>query len=168
MLIDRYQSLIYSLVLKMGLKGTDAEDAFQEVCIKFYRHLGQLRESQRLPAWLASVVKQHIWGLWRKRKISHFSDHEPNIIEQASPVIETQGPSVEDQLMLAEREEMVRHCARQLSPECQSLLAALYGADSSGSYEDVAADLGMPLGSIGPRRGRCLERLRKLLSEQGY
>lgn len=58
----------------------------------------------------------------------------------------------------------VREAVRKLNPRCQALLEML-ALDPPPSYEEVSAALGMPIGSIGPTRGRCLRRLQQLLSE---
>jgi DNA-directed RNA polymerase specialized sigma24 family protein len=55
-----------------------------------------------------------------------------------------------------------------MDPRCRELLAMLFWETPSPSYDEAAARLGMPIGSLGPTRGRCLEKLRVALSELGF
>jgi RNA polymerase sigma factor (sigma-70 family) len=67
-LIARYQGFIYALALRMGLSAPDADDVFQNVCLSLFQHLGELRDANRLSSWLATMVKQEVWRLGRRRK----------------------------------------------------------------------------------------------------
>jgi RNA polymerase sigma factor (sigma-70 family) len=76
--------------------------------------------------------------------------------------------SPEEAALALERQHLVRQCLQHLSPSCQELLALLYAEEPPCSYVEVAQRLGVPLGSIGPRRARCLEHLKKLLEKFGF
>lgn len=163
-LITRYQGFIFALALRYGLSAADADDLFQDVSIKLYRHLGELREVRRLSGWLAAVIRQEVWGRWRRREVVLLGDLSE--VEQ-SWADWGAGPDPEQEVLALERENLVRISLDSLGEECRRLLALLYGPEATG-YAEAAERLGMPLGSVGPRRARCLARLRKKLEELGY
>jgi RNA polymerase sigma factor (sigma-70 family) len=159
-LIDRYHTLIYGVAVQLGAAQPDAEDIFQNVCLTLYQHLRTLRDSSRISRWLVAVTRQEVLRL-RRRRTETSLDAIP---EHRLPIL---GSELDAGLMKLEREHVVRLALRDLSPECRALLEALYGEDEA-SYEAVARKLGLPLGSIGPKRGRCLARLRERLASHGY
>ncbi len=61
----------------------------------------------------------------------------------------------------------VREALSRLAPRCRELLGALYQEEPT-PYAELAERLGLPLGAIGPNRARCLERLRKMMEEEGF
>jgi RNA polymerase sigma factor (sigma-70 family) len=169
-LIERYQGFIFSIALRRGLSRPDAEDVFQNVCIKLYEHLTDLRDVRKLAGWLAAVVVRECGLMYRKspsRVVIETElsgdDAEPTEIAHTSP---DQGP--EGELLALERREVVRRMLNELSDECRKLLTMLYVAEQPKSYNEVAEQLKLPLGSIGPKRARCLAKLRSLLEEIGY
>lgn len=164
-LIARYQGFIFTLALRHGLSHADADDLFQDVCLKLYRHLGELREVRRLSSWLAAMVRQELWGRWRRRESLLLGDLAE--AEHLPAGHNAQYLDPEETVLALERETLVRAALENIGEECQRLLALLYGPEPV-AYAEIAARLEMPLGSVGPRRARCLERLRKKLSEFDY
>jgi RNA polymerase sigma factor (sigma-70 family) len=162
-LIARYQGFIYSLALRHGLSPADADDLFQDVCLKLFHRLEELREVRRLSGWLGAIVRQEVWRRWRRNQASPWSE----LSEDAAALMSADAVDPEGALLALEREQLVRHGLEALSDECRRLLTLLYGPDEV-SYAEAAERLSMPVGSVGPRRGRCLERLRKKLEEQGF
>ena len=150
--IDRYRSLIFSVPLRMGLPVADAEDVFQNVSLKLCLHLDALRDADRLPAWLASIARQESLHLLRRR---------PTESLDATRELAQDDDSA-DALLKEERLLALQRGLAALAEDCRRLLELLYGPEPV-PYADVAQRLGMPLGSIGPRRARCLERLKKTL-----
>jgi RNA polymerase sigma factor (sigma-70 family) len=167
-LIERYQGFIFALSLRHGLTAADADDLFQDVCLKLYRHLGELRDARRLSSWLGAVVRQEIWGRWRRRRpllMSELPEEERLRLDAAWEAQTDADP--EEAVLALEREQQVRVSLESLGEECRHLLAMLYGPEPLG-YAETAERLEMPLGSVGPRRARCLARLKKKLEELGY
>jgi DNA-directed RNA polymerase specialized sigma24 family protein len=76
--------------------------------------------------------------------------------------VATLQPDVDEGLLAAERADAVREAMSLLPWRWQKLLEMLM-ADPPVSYAEISSQLGLPVGSIGPTRGRCLERLRVLL-----
>ena len=154
-LVARYQGFLFSVALDFGLTQTDAEDVFQNVCLKLCLHLRELRDPDRLMAWLGALARQECLRLRRRRGCESLDD-AAELAADGTPV---------DALLRQERAHAVRRGLERLLEECRRLLALLYGSEPL-PYAAVAARLGLPLGSIGPRRARCLERLRKNMEEQ--
>jgi RNA polymerase sigma factor (sigma-70 family) len=163
-LIRRYQGFIFGLALRNGLSQADADDLFQDVSIKLYHHLGELREVRKLSGWLAAVVRQEIWGRWRRKSPVSLSElpEGDRLLELAGDISDPEG-----EVMALERERLVRSALADIGDECRLLLELLYGPDPA-PYAETAERLGMPIGSVGPRRARCLARLKKKLEDFGY
>lgn len=80
--------------------------------------------------------------------------------------VDASGPD-EDEVSRLERQHLVRQSLDQLDERCRKLLRALFFDSESKSYEQIAADLGMKIGSIGPTRARCFKGLEKILVKAG-
>lgn len=169
-LIARYQGFIFGLGLRLGLSRTDAEDVFQNVCVSLYQNLSTLRDSTRLVGWLATATRQEVSRLRRRRNVSSLSEIQDGDLklEGAQQIGAEPTRSPEEDLLALEEQHLVRQCLPHLSDECRQLLTLLYGKDPPCSYGDVAEKLSMPVGSIGPKRARCLQRLKKYLEEFGF
>jgi len=159
-LLDRYERLVFSVPRRYGLSREDAADITQLTFTILFRSMDTLSEDSTLGAWLTTVARRHTWRrLDRKRREETGWD----------------GISSEKTLMLAdtgtedlERWELTEWLDYGLSlvgKPCRDLLSALYLDPQQPSYADVAARLGMAVGSVGPTRIRCLERLRRVLGE---
>src|SRR5579862_852883 len=165
LLIARYQGLVYTLARRMGMSSADADDVFQNVSLRLYQHLGDLRDTRRLASWLISTTRREVWHLRRSRGVlptQDLSDCEPDLERLISP--DSDGATSMDAALIAlEEQDLVRRALAQLPAECQRLLTLLYSNEDDRSYADVSRLLQIPIGSIGPRRARCLMRLKKIV-----
>jgi RNA polymerase sigma factor (sigma-70 family) len=148
-LLDRYGRLIYSVVRTMALSSEDTADVFQEVCLELYQRLPQLRDAESLPAWLITVTR---------RKASALKSHRT-----FAPLMGDY-QDLEDHIQSIENEYLVESAMRDLSERCRELINLLYLHPSPLSYSAIAERLKIPVSSIGPKRARCLAKLRRLLS----
>ena len=153
-LLARYQGLIFHVALRMGFDQADADDLYQNVSLKLCLHLKELRETERLAGWIAQVARQEGLRLLRRKPTA--------ALDEAKEVADTIRP--EDELLLVERAHVLRQALTHLPEKCRTLLGLLY-AEEQTPYAEVAQALGIPLGSIGPQRARCLERLKKKWEE---
>jgi len=153
-LIERYAPLIWGILHRCGVPTPDCEDLFQNVCIKLYTQLSTLQKIERLAGWLAAVTRQEAAGWARRRKA----------LSEVPETLPDNRPSPEEAALIEERLFLVRSALESLPESCQSLLKRLYAENPPG-YAELSEELGIPLGSLGPRRARCLEKLRKLLGE---
>jgi RNA polymerase sigma factor (sigma-70 family) len=152
-LIRKYQNLIYSVPINYRFSVQDAADVFQSVCVILLKNLKTLRSVETLSAWIYVTTRRQCWKMAKKTRMEvELVDFEQQAEE---PVAE--------KLVL---QRQVRGGLSQLSEKCRDLLKALYYSDPPLSYEEITRDLGIPYGSIGPTRARCLERLQKVLKKR--
>lgn len=168
-LIARYSGFIYALALRSGLSHADAEDVFQNVCLSLYQNLGSLRNVDRLSTWLSITTRNEVASFYRKRRTilaSEMSD-TPGETAGAYRVGGEASPGPEEIALALEEQHLVYECLQHLPEECRRLLTLLYIEDPPRSYIEIAKRLSLPMGSIGPKRARCLQRLEKLLKKFG-
>jgi len=162
LLIDKYKALIYSIPVKCGLPQQDAADIFQTTCLELLVRLGELREVRALPKWLIQVAHHQCWQ-WQHRSrrfVSRDSADDP--IEPEVP------PVAESLLQQSEQEQMMREAIAGLAPRCRHLVELLFFEETTRPYSEIAAELGVAVGSIGFIRQKCIERLRRRLEEIGF
>jgi RNA polymerase sigma factor (sigma-70 family) len=162
-LIDKYKRLIYSVALRYHATPEDAADIFQSVCLDLFSELSRVREAGALRGWLMSVTS-HAALRWRRRTVRRERVERPDI--DASVVGEIQASPDADREAL-ERAQDLRERLAQLPERCQTMLRMLFFEDPPRPYNEVAASLGLATGSIGFIRGRCLEKLRKVIDGDG-
>lgn len=159
-LVDRFSALLWSIAMAYRLSRPDAADVVQTVWLRLLENLNRLRDPDRVGAWLATTARRECQrALAQSRRVLPTDDDwrlEPR---------ETGEPTPEEVAVTSERDRLLWAAFAQLSESCRRLLRILVVV--APPYEEVAAALGMPIGSIGPTRARCLERLRRRLSGSG-
>jgi RNA polymerase sigma factor (sigma-70 family) len=153
-LIERYAPLVWATCSRYRLSNHDIEDVGQSVWLLLVERLGRLREPAALPGWLATTTKREcLRVVAATRKSQHLGstvDDTPCADERA----------IDEEIPIAERNAALRTGFAELPLHGQQLLAMLF-RDPPCSYSEISATLGIPIGSIGPQRARCLERLRR-------
>jgi RNA polymerase sigma factor (sigma-70 family) len=164
-LILRYQRLIYSIPLKEGLSADEAAEVFQTVCLKLLEKLPTLRNREKLSSWLITITTRESWRARAQRRRQ--SDlHGGESVEARSDDaddITDPAPPADEQLLLLERQLLVREAVASLPERCRQLVAMLFYSKDPISYNEIARRLNMPVSSIGPTRARCLQKLKGLL-----
>ena len=161
-LIDKYKSLIYSIPVKYNLPPQEAADVFQATCVELLVRLPELREPRALPKWVMQVAHHECYRVKRlgQRMVSRDS-------EEDAPEPET--PPIADTLVQQTQEEQIlREAMATLTPQCRRLVEMLFFESPSRPYAEVAAELGLAIGSIGFTRQKCIERLRRQLEDMGF
>lgn len=161
-LIDKYKNLIFSIPIKRGLSRDEASDIFQSVCLSLVSELPRLREPRALAAWLIQTTSHQCF----RRHHESMRYAENMLTKEVSRDEPAAAP--EAILIELEREQMVREAVSELSADCQRLVELLFYRMRPLNYDEIADTLRVPKGSIGPTRMRCLERLRKILSNKGF
>jgi RNA polymerase sigma factor (sigma-70 family) len=161
-LIDKYKALIYSIPVKYQMPPQEAADVFQAVCMELLSRLPGLREPKALPAWLIQVTHHQCFRWKRQQQRVVSSDSETGILEPEIP------PIAESLIRQTQEEQILREAISELAPQCQKLVAALFFESPARPYADIAAELGLAVGSIGFTRQKCIERLRKSLKKMGF
>lgn len=153
-IVDRYSPLVWSICRRFRLSEADAADVSQMVWLRIVERLPSLREPAALPGWLATTTRRECL-----RSSSAADRRTWSLGELAGQLpADEEDTALDAELLAAERRAMVREAFAQLPEHCQRLLAVLV-ADPL-PYAEVSARLDMPVGSIGPTRARCLDKLR--------
>ncbi len=152
-LVRQFAGLIWSTARGLGLDAADASDVSQTTWLRLAEHLEDIREPERIGGWLATTARNESLRILRlaQRQIPVDPTWEAPGDGSASPV--------DSGLLANERDERLRRAFESLPSPCQLLLRVLM-ADPAPSYAEVSAVLDIPIGSIGPKRSRCLHRLR--------
>lgn len=159
-LIADLSPLLWRIVRGQGLDSASAEDVVQMTWMKFLNGLKEIRVPEAVVGWLAKVAKNEASKLWRSG-----SKEEPVEPDWAKDIVEESDidDEVLDRVNSAERRRVLWGAVTELDERCQQLIQVIAYADRP-DYEEIARSLGMPKGSIGPTRGRCLGKLRKRLN----
>ncbi len=156
-MVRRYRHLIYSVTRRYGLAASDSEDICQNVFIKAFRYLSNLRDPSRLSAWLIATA-HHECLTFEARRTAY---------EELGDDLSDTDASLLEHLHQTELQRLVRHAVSELDGQSQRLLTALFFETASPSYRDISERLGIPTGSIGPMRARSLKKLKAILVAAG-
>lgn len=160
-LVERFTNLLWSVARAHRLGPADAADVVQTTWLRLVENLGRIQEPERLPGWLATTARHECLRTLRRSGRELVTETYDSTLDLA----DTSAP-LDGGLIAEERDAQLWQCFGALQPRCQQLLRVLL-ADPAPSYAEVSAALDMPIGSIGPTRGRCLERLRALAQARG-
>jgi RNA polymerase sigma factor (sigma-70 family) len=156
-LVDQFARLIWSITAEFKLVESDAADVAQTTWLRLFEHIDRIQHPDRVGSWLAATARNECLRSLAARKRVVLSDDD---VELSSGV--TQELEIDERLLADERAQTVRDALSRLPRRWQRLLEMLM-ADPPASYADISDELELPIGSIGPTRGRCLARLRVLL-----
>lgn len=156
-LVDKYGRLIWSITRDFKLVESDAADVFQTTWMRLIEHIDRIDHPDRVGSWLAATARNEcLRSLAAHKKV--VLAHEDDSFDRPT----THEPEIDEALLAAERADVVREAMTHLPQRWQRLMEMLM-ADPPASYAEISDELGLPVGSIGPTRGRCLARLRVLL-----
>jgi RNA polymerase sigma factor (sigma-70 family) len=154
-LLDRFGSMIWAVARAHRLGDADAADVTQATWTTLLTHLDQIKDPDRLGAWLATTARREcLRWLLQARSVVPYGDELPEA--------EAQQPHPAEELFVDQRNAALWRGVGRLRDSDQALLRLLM-ADPVPSYEEISAALEIPVGSIGPTRARALERLRREL-----
>ena len=155
-MVTELSPLLWQVARAAGLSSGDAEDVLQTTWMRLVAHLGDIHDSAALTSWLVTTTKREAWRVSAEGRRQLPADQE------SFAELPDQGPGSEEQVITEDQRRVLWAAIGQLSRRCQELLRIIAFAPRP-DYSAVAAALGMPVGSIGPTRGRCLAKLRVLL-----
>lgn len=166
-LVNRYRRLVYTVPLRAGLDEEAAADVFQRVFTALVERLDGISQPERLSAWLVTTARRETWRMVRRRapvlptgSLDAESDEAEELADAAI--------LPDDQLVRLEEQHAVRTAVAGLDQRCRDLMTMLFFRASPPSYVEISAALGIAIGSIGPIRARCLERVRRHLADAGF
>jgi RNA polymerase sigma-70 factor (ECF subfamily) len=152
-LVERFSRYVYAISTQAyRLAEHEAEDVFQEVFARTYEHLPRLRDDDAIRPWLGQLT--------RRLAIDHIRARDREQPQESPPEMVDERASAEVELVdLA----LTVHDAMAGLPEhCQEILDRFFAREQS--YQEIAAALDVPMGTIASRISRCLTKLRTTLS----
>jgi len=154
-LVDRYAPLIWSICRSHRLGRSEAEDVGQSVWLHLVEQLDRIRDPAALPGWLATTTRRECLRVLAAAHRQMAAAYPPG----TETVPDERAGTAEQGLLTAERHAALREAFQDL-PLCDKQLILLLIEDPPVPYAQISARLGIPVGSIGPTRGRCLDKLR--------
>jgi RNA polymerase sigma factor (sigma-70 family) len=154
-IVERYAPLVWSICGRYQLSSQDVEDVGQTVWLRLVEQLGNLREPAALPGWIATTTQRECVRVSR-------AGRRPDRATAAQDDLESlAGPAeIEQEVITAEKHAALRAAFAELPLRCRQMLTLLM-SEPPRSYGEISTILHIPVGSIGPERGRCLQRLRR-------
>lgn len=155
-LVGQYNRLIWSITREFTLLESEAADVVQVTWLRLLEHIHRIEHPARVGSWLAVTARHEcIRAVEARRRVS---PHDDAALDEVAAL----QPEVDERILMQERVQEVRAALSRLPRQWQQLLELLM-ADPPASYAEISDQLGLPVGSIGPTRGRCLAKLRVLL-----
>jgi RNA polymerase sigma factor (sigma-70 family) len=167
-LVRRFQRLIYTVPRRAGLSEEHAADVFQTTFARLFEHLDRLDDPSRVQAWLVTTAKRESLRLVEQsRRVVDLAPADGADDDGTDPLdrLPSDEPLPEQLLSELQQQDRLRRAVTRLDERSRQLVELLFLQDDELSYAEIAARLGMPEGSIGPTRARCLAKLRVLLQE---
>ena len=155
-LVERYAPLIWSICRRHRLGAADVGDVSQSVWLRLVGQLDSIRDPAALPGWLATTTQRECRRVVRSERVSRPVAY---VLDVENLPDELSRPA-DQELLEAERHAALRQAFGDLDPFSRQLVALLV-QDPPVPYAEISARLGIAVGSIGPYRGRCLEKLRR-------
>ncbi len=154
-LVERFSGLVWSVARAFRLSQADAADVSQTTWLRLAEHLGDIHEPQGVGAWLATTTRRECLRTLQKAQRTIPNDFEDDHLVSPDNTAEV------DTSLDGGRQAAALHRAVDDLPEPGRALLRVLMADPAPSYAGAAKALNMPIGSIGPTRARCLQRLRR-------
>ncbi|HTP15606.1 MAG TPA: sigma-70 family RNA polymerase sigma factor [Streptosporangiaceae bacterium] len=155
-LVDRYAPLVWSICTRYQLSRPDIDDVAQTVWLLLVEQLGNLRQPAALPGWLVTTTQRECLRVVRAAsRYDSFGSPVESQMSRDQPAM-----MIEQEILRAELNAALAAAFAGLPPRCRRLLSMLI-EDPPVSYAEISATLPIPVGSIGPQRARCLDRLRR-------
>ncbi|MET3962984.1 RNA polymerase sigma factor (sigma-70 family) [Marmoricola sp. OAE513] len=151
---------LWQIARAAGLDRASAEDVVQNAWLALVDHAPTIENPMAVSGWLCTTARREAWRTSKKVRREQATDDD--VLGSSLPVVD--GP--EDDVVLADDRARLRLCLSRLEQRCQALLRML-AAGPRPEYAEVSAALDMPVGSIGPTRARCLDKLRAELVSEG-
>ncbi|WP_370326333.1 RNA polymerase sigma factor [Euzebya sp.] len=155
-LVDLLTPILWHTARSQGVDERRAEDVLQTAWLRLVDHADRIEDPRRVLAWMLTTVKREAW------RVRRAGGREDADLDRAPEPIST-APDPEAHSLLTERQQALWGHVGALSERCQQLLRVIAFAQKP-DYAGISEALGMPVGSIGPTRGRCLDKLRRLLA----
>jgi len=156
-LVERFGGLVAAMARKCRLSDADVAEVSQTTWLRLVENLDRIQQPERIGAWLATTSRRESLRI-ATRQVDLSGTDVVHLLadDDAEPV--------DAAILRDEQIRAIRLAGERLPARCQRLLGLLMGDDDL-PYKEIAEQLNMPIGSIGPTRGRCLDHLRQLMAE---
>jgi RNA polymerase sigma factor (sigma-70 family) len=157
--------LLWHTARGQGLERVTAEDVLQTVWLSLLRHADAVRDPRTVVKWLLITTRRESWRMRQRERDGHLVREPldgPTGTTGAWDRPADPGAEPESLFLLGQRQQRLWQHVQQLPPRCRELMRVIAFADRP-DYAQIADALGMPVGSIGPTRGRCLAKLHESL-----
>jgi RNA polymerase sigma factor (sigma-70 family) len=161
-LLTRYKDAIYFMLLKMVNNRSDAEDLTLEAFGKAFKSLHQYSPTYAFSTWLFKIASNNCIDFLRKKKGVQIliDSKEPN--ENSDQIkLKSKDPNPEERLIRQQKAILLRNVVRKLKPRYQTLVELRYFKEYS--YEEIAKELDLPLGTVKAQLFRAREMLFKMI-----
>ena len=164
-LMSRYRDAIYFILLKMVNNPTDAEDLTIEAFGKAFRNLSQYTPTYAFSTWLFKIATNNCIDFIRKKRASMISiDQDSSDKDAPPPSIQEESPDPEEQMIRNQKAKLMRDVVNQLKPRYKDLIVLRYFKEYS--YEEIANELDLPLGTVKAQLFRAKELLYTILKKR--
>ena len=150
-LVERFDGMLRSVARSYRLSPADVDDAVQATWVQLYEHVDSVRDTAAVAAWLATTVRRQSLHILQRRVRECLTD-EPELM------VSEHGEAPDATLIDGERRLVLTRALSTL-PDRQRDLMTLIASETPPDYKQIGETLGMPIGSIGPTRARCMARL---------
>lgn len=152
-LVDRYAGLVWLVCRQFRLDDANAADVSQTVWLRLLEKLTQIREPEALAGWLATTTRRECLRVFRVAERYSSDELDDQLLDDPACI------DPELRVLDLERMQTLREGLAQLPTHCRELLTLL-ATEPTPPYGEISTLLDMPVGSIGPTRRRCLDKLR--------
>ncbi|WP_159522545.1 RNA polymerase sigma factor [Sunxiuqinia indica] len=162
-LLSKYKDAIYFMLLKMVNNKSDAEDLTIEAFGKAFKNLHQYSPSYAFSTWLFKIASNNCIDFLRKKKGVHVSienSQDGNDNEQ-SVRLKSKDPDPEEKLIRIQKAILLRRIVHKLKPRYRTLVELRYFREFS--YEEIAKELDLPLGTVKAQLFRAREMLFRMI-----
>ena len=163
-IVEAYQSLVYSVARRHGLSREDSDDVFVATFQFLLQSIDRLQSGAALPKWLSVTAGRESLRILRISQRSSDLESAGVSLDELVAAEESRAEDIADEAIRSRR---VREALDKIDLRCRKLLQMLY-FDDDPSYSEISASLGIPVGSIGPTRSRCLDKLRGILAREDF
>ncbi|ANC31203.1 RNA polymerase sigma factor [Isoptericola dokdonensis] len=159
--------LLWRTVRAQGVSREASDDVVQHTWAALVRHADSITEPKATLKWLLVTARRAAWEVVRKERADQGHRTElPDDDAETSATLPDSGPGPEAEVLKDERDRLLWQALGTLPRRCQELLRLVSLADRP-DYRSISSAIGMPVGSIGATRGRCLAKLRAVLTQHG-
>jgi RNA polymerase sigma factor (sigma-70 family) len=159
-LVDRYQSYIFTLAYRLMQSREDAEEVAQDVFVKAYRSLADFKGGSKFSTWLYTIAHNTGITYLRKKKQKILAiDDEATFTQLENQESDFKANQVEDK----SKKAMVNRAIEMLAPEDAQIITLFYKGDQS--LDEIATVMGMETNTVKVRLFRARQKLKEKMEK---